>query len=67
MAPLNPVRVVLADDHPIWRDGVRADLADGFTVVAALADLGGLCCGLSRESAARFSLSTDVTIDTSGV
>jgi DNA-binding NarL/FixJ family response regulator len=28
------VRVVLADDHPIWRDGVRADLADGFTVVA---------------------------------
>ena len=29
-----PVRVVLADDHPIWRDGVRADLADGFTVVA---------------------------------
>ncbi len=27
-------RVVLADDHPIWRDGVRADLADGFTVVA---------------------------------
>jgi DNA-binding NarL/FixJ family response regulator len=29
-----PVKVVLADDHPIWRDGVRADLADGFTVVA---------------------------------
>jgi len=27
------VRVVLADDHPIWRDGVRADLADGFWVV----------------------------------
>ena len=27
------VRVVLADDHPIWRDGVRADLADGFEVV----------------------------------
>ncbi|MDQ3979502.1 MAG: response regulator transcription factor [Actinomycetota bacterium] len=29
-----PVRVVLADDHPIWRDGVRSDLADGFSVVA---------------------------------
>ncbi|MCA1691518.1 MAG: response regulator transcription factor [Actinobacteria bacterium] len=29
-----PVRVVLADDHSIWRDGVRADLADGFSVVA---------------------------------
>ena len=28
------IRVVLADDHPIWRDGVRADLADGFWVVA---------------------------------
>ena len=27
------VRVVLADDHPIWRDGVRADLAEGFEVV----------------------------------
>jgi DNA-binding NarL/FixJ family response regulator len=26
-------RVVLADDHPIWRDGVRADLADHFEVV----------------------------------
>ena len=31
MAP--EVRVVLADDHPIWRDGVRADLAEGFRVV----------------------------------
>lgn len=29
-----PVRVVLADDHPIWRDGVRADLGAGFEVVA---------------------------------
>ena len=28
------VRVVLADDHPIWRDGVRADLGQGFEVVA---------------------------------
>jgi DNA-binding NarL/FixJ family response regulator len=28
------VRVVLADDHPIWRDGVRADLDDhGFWIV----------------------------------
>jgi DNA-binding NarL/FixJ family response regulator len=27
------VRVVLVDDHPIWRDGVRADLGDGFEVV----------------------------------
>lgn len=28
-----PIRVVLADDHPIWRDGVRADLAPEFEVV----------------------------------
>ena len=34
MGVVKAVRVVLADDHPIWRDGVRADLADGFTVVA---------------------------------
>ena len=25
--------VVLADDHPIWRDGVRSDLGEGFWVV----------------------------------
>ncbi len=31
-----PVRVVLADDHPIWRDGVAADLGGGFEVVAAV-------------------------------
>ncbi len=33
MASLTSVKVVLADDHPIWRDGVRADLGDGFWVV----------------------------------
>ena len=27
------VTVVLADDHPIWRSGVRADLGDNFRVV----------------------------------
>jgi DNA-binding NarL/FixJ family response regulator len=32
VAPL--IKVVLADDHPIWRDGVRSDLGDGFWVVA---------------------------------
>lgn len=31
MAPM--IKVVLADDHPIWRDGVRNDLGDGFIVV----------------------------------
>jgi len=27
------INVVLADDHPIWRDGVRKDLGEGFSVV----------------------------------
>ena len=34
MAAVSSVKVVLADDHPIWRDGVRADLGEGFWVVA---------------------------------
>jgi DNA-binding NarL/FixJ family response regulator len=33
-----PIHVVLADDHPIWRDGVRADLGDEFEVVGEAAD-----------------------------
>jgi DNA-binding NarL/FixJ family response regulator len=33
-----PVRVVLADDHPVWRDGVRADLGDSFEVVGEASD-----------------------------
>jgi DNA-binding NarL/FixJ family response regulator len=34
VAALSSVKVVLADDHPIWRDGVRADLGESFWVVA---------------------------------
>ena len=33
-----PVRLVIADDHPIWRSGIRADLGDGFCVVAEAGD-----------------------------
>jgi DNA-binding NarL/FixJ family response regulator len=33
VAPGDRITVVVADDHPIWRDGLRADLADGFEVV----------------------------------
>ena len=32
------IRVVLADDHPIWRDGVRTDLGPEFEVVGEAAD-----------------------------
>ncbi len=30
---MGDITVVLADDHEIWRNGVRADLGDGFEVV----------------------------------
>ena len=32
------MRVVLADDHPIWRSGVRADLGSNFHVVGEAGD-----------------------------
>ncbi len=32
------IRVVVADDHPIWRSGIRADLGDGIEVVGEAAD-----------------------------
>ena len=32
------VTVVVADDHPIWRSGIRADLGDGFNVVGEADD-----------------------------
>ena len=37
---LTHVRVVIADDHTIWRSGVRADLGENFTVVGEAADAG---------------------------
>jgi DNA-binding NarL/FixJ family response regulator len=36
--PGRAVRVVLADDHPIWRSVVRADLGPNFTVVGEAGD-----------------------------
>lgn len=37
--PAGPIRVVVADDHPMWRDAVARDLADaGFAVVGTAAD-----------------------------
>ena len=32
------IKVVLADDHPIWRDGVRSLLGEGFWVVGEAGD-----------------------------
>ena len=38
MNRLQPVRVVVADDHPIWRSGIRADLGENFHVVGDAGD-----------------------------
>lgn len=38
MAGTGPIRVVVADDHHIWRSGLRADLGDGFEVVGEAED-----------------------------
>jgi len=38
MGDLGPVTVVIADDHPIWRSGIRADLGDNFHVVGEAGD-----------------------------
>ncbi|MEI2655142.1 MAG: response regulator transcription factor [Microthrixaceae bacterium] len=35
---LGPVRLVVADDHPIWRSGIRADLGDNFVIVGEAGD-----------------------------
>lgn len=40
MGDLTPIRVVIADDHPIWLSGVRADLGDNFRIVGEAEDAG---------------------------
>jgi DNA-binding NarL/FixJ family response regulator len=35
---LGPLRVVLCDDHPIWRTGVRNDLGSNFHVIGEAGD-----------------------------
>lgn len=35
---LGPVRIVVADDHAIWRTGLKEDLGDNFIVVGEAAD-----------------------------
>lgn len=37
----DPIRVVIADDHHIWRSGLRADLGDRFEVVGEADDTDG--------------------------
>jgi DNA-binding NarL/FixJ family response regulator len=35
---VTPVRVVVADDHPIWRSGLRNDLGENFHVIGEAGD-----------------------------
>jgi len=43
------VRVVVADDHQIWRSGIRADLGERFHVVAEAADATEAIDAVRRE------------------
>jgi DNA-binding NarL/FixJ family response regulator len=38
MSDLGPVRLLVADDHAIWRSGLRSELGPNFHVVAEAAD-----------------------------
>jgi DNA-binding NarL/FixJ family response regulator len=49
---VEPIRVVIVDDHPTLRDGVRADLeASGVATVVGEADDGGPAIEVVRETA----------------
>ena len=49
--PTGPIRVMVVDDHPIWRDGIRADLeSSGTATVVAEASDGGEAIGQAREA-----------------
>ena len=40
--PEEPIRVMVVDDHPVWRDGIRNDLeSSGVATVVAEASDGG--------------------------
>lgn len=46
-----PIRVMVVDDHPVWRDGIRADLeTSGVATVVAEASDGGEAIELARDS-----------------
>jgi len=45
-----PIRVMVVDDHPVWRDGIRGDLeASGVATVVVEAGDGGEAIELARE------------------
>ena len=48
MAELATVRVVVADDHQIWRSGLRRDLGSNFAVVGEAGDAGAAIAEIRR-------------------
>jgi len=49
--PEEPIRVMVVDDHPVWRDGIRNDLeTSGVATVVAEASDGGEAIERARES-----------------
>jgi DNA-binding NarL/FixJ family response regulator len=50
-APGDPIRVMVVDDHPVWRDGVKGDLErSGAATVVAEASDGGDAIEQAREA-----------------
>lgn len=47
---VDQVRIVVADDHGIWRTGMRADLGDAFWVVADAADADEAIAAVHRHT-----------------
>ncbi len=50
MTELGPVRVVLADDHAIWRSGLKSELGANFHVVAEAADADEAIAAIEKHS-----------------
>ncbi len=49
-SPGQPIRVMVVDDHPIWRDGVRGDLErEGLAEIVAEASDGGEAIEVARS------------------
>ncbi len=47
---MGPVRIAIADDHAMWRSGVRADLQDDFEIVGEASDADATIELVSRTS-----------------